>query len=138
MHFRHFLPAAAVAACLAGPALLRDVHAAETTPAAPAASSTASASRLAEIRAARESGERTIAVLRARLTRAAARPQALDLRRQIARAKLESEAAILRVQADWARREGHEDLARTFEREAAAMLAPRPRHAAAARRGPDR
>jgi hypothetical protein len=90
-----------------------------------------------EIRAALDDGDRAISALRARLSPTASRAETTELKRRIARAKLESEAALLRIQASWARTEGREDLARRFESEAVAVLAPRPRDAAAAaRRGP--
>jgi hypothetical protein len=95
--------------------------------------------RMVEIREALEESDRAISSLRARLLPTTSRAETLELKRQIARAKLEGEARMLRIQASWVRREGHEDQARFLEAEAVTLLAPRPRDAAAAARlGPAR
>lgn len=133
MRLAFLLLAATFASCIATPGQAVADGPAESAqpPAAP--------SRIAEVRAARDSSDRVMAVLRDRLAQALTRADAQALGRQIARAKIESEAAILRIQAAWALREGQADLAARLEREAAALLAPRPRDgAAAARRGPEK
>lgn len=92
--------------------------------------------RAAELRAARDAGVSAIAELRARLRATSSPAEAQALRRRITRAKLETEASLLRLQAGWARSDGRLDVAAQLERDAASLLAPRPRDpAAAARRG---
>jgi propanediol dehydratase small subunit len=79
------------------------------------------------VRAALDREREQIEILRTRLLATRDAQQALALQRQIEKVKLDTEAAILRIQAEAARKAGHTALAERLETAATELLvAPAP------------
>src|SRR6185503_1959479 len=92
---------ARLAAFLGGILLVAPAFGAETTPAPAAPTTRVPAPMMAEIEAALATGEKSIEGLSARLAAARTRTEAQAIHREIERAKLSTEVAVLRVQASW-------------------------------------
>ncbi len=71
-----------------------------------------------------DSEREQIEALRVRLRQVRGHREALEIQRDIERVKLDTEAAILRIQAEAARRAGHAALAERLEIAARDLLAP--------------
>lgn len=89
-----------------------------------------------EVRAALERERERTETLRARLRERPGGQEALALQREIERVKLDTEVAILRIQAGAARKAGRTAQAERLEAAAADLLAPPPATAPVARPAP--